>query len=79
MESDSKAPALRLLKVVVQPVMVLDDGKSLQEVPVDPIVVSAAEWPTYASGRFREQMKELQKQLETAAPQAESDLLKTEE
>jgi hypothetical protein len=69
--ADTKKPELRLLKVVVQPVMVVDDGTTLQEVPVDPIVVPANEWPTYPTNRFQEQLKALQQQLaETVESQA---------
>lgn len=53
---------VRLLKVLVQPVVVVDDGENLQEVTIDPIVVTAKEWPEYATGRFKEQFSELQKQ-----------------
>lgn len=34
----------RLLKVIVQPVYVVDQGDELIEVPVQPIPMSAAEW-----------------------------------
>ncbi len=64
-DNDKKTPKLRLLKVVVQPVMVVDDGESLQEVAVDPITVTPTEWPTYAEGRFQEQVKALQEQLDS--------------
>lgn len=39
---------LRLLKVVVQPVFVLDDGDSLTEQTADPIVVPGGEWRSFA-------------------------------
>lgn len=63
MSASKQSMELRLLKVVVQPIMVLDDGNSLREVPVDPITVPANEWPNYPTGRFVQQMKELQGQL----------------
>lgn len=80
-DNEKKSPQLRLLKVVVQPVMVVDDGETLQEVSVDPIQVPASEWPTYPTGRFQDQVKTLQQQLVTgqqaqvpaAQPDAQSD------
>lgn len=38
---------LRLLKVTVQPVYVIDDGESLNEAQTQPIVISPADWPDY--------------------------------
>lgn len=38
---------LRLLKVMVQPVLVDDDGEHLSEVVAEPIAVSAADWPDF--------------------------------
>lgn len=38
---------LRLVKVLVQPVIVVDDGETLTEQPVQPIAVEAADWPTF--------------------------------
>lgn len=37
----------RLLKVIVQPVLVEDDGEHLTERPSEAIAVSAAEWEAY--------------------------------
>lgn len=53
-------PKLRLLKVMVQPVYVLelDDG-TLDEQTTGPIAVSAAEWPTFATTRYVEIENEL--------------------
>lgn len=38
---------VRLVKVIVQPILVVDDGENLSEQTVQPIHVPAAEWPTY--------------------------------
>lgn len=43
---------LRLVKVVVQPVFVLDDGENVTELEHPAIAIPAAEWPTYSSERF---------------------------
>lgn len=38
----------RLLKVIVQAVLVEDDGENLNEKPAKPIEVPAKDWPGYA-------------------------------
>ncbi len=44
---------LHLLEVVVQPVFVVeDDDGFFGKLAVDPIVVAAREWPTFATERF---------------------------
>ncbi len=55
---------VRLLKVVVQPVFVLDDGEELTEVQHPATVIPAAEWPTYSSERFPREVAEWQKKLD---------------
>lgn len=55
---------LRLLKVIVQPVFVVDDGENLVEQPAQPVEVAAAEWPTFAAGRFAQGFEELRQQVE---------------
>ncbi len=57
-------PKLRLLKVIVQPVFVIDDGDSLTEQAAEPQVVSARDWPTYATGPFVEAFETLRQQVE---------------
>jgi hypothetical protein len=55
---------LRLLKVIVQPVFVLDDGDNLTEVSADPVVVSPEEWPTYPTSGFAQAVGALQAQID---------------
>lgn len=55
---------LRLLKVICQPVFVLDDGESLIEQTAQPVVVPAHEWPTYATSGFMESFETLRRQVE---------------
>lgn len=55
---------LRLLKVVVQPVFVVDDGETLTEQAAQPMEVPAAEWPGFAEGRFAEGFESLRQQVE---------------
>lgn len=58
---------LRLVKVVCQPVFVVDDGDTLQEVPTQPVTVSAKDWPGYPGGAFLQQAEALQSQLNGGA------------
>lgn len=55
---------LRLLKVIVQPVFVVDDGETLTEHPAQPVTVAPADWPTYATTTFVEGFAELQARLD---------------
>lgn len=54
---------LRLIKVIVQPVFVLDDGDTIQEMPHLPIEIPAADWPTYSSERFPREVADWQEQI----------------
>ena len=60
---DQSRSRLRLVKVVTQATFVLDNGDSLVEQVANPVTVSAAEWPTYPTGRFLEQVAELEGEL----------------
>jgi len=56
--------SLRLVKVIVQPVFVLDDGNTITEVDHSPVVIPAADWPTYSGERFPREVKEWQERLD---------------
>lgn len=62
--SQRATPKLRLIKVLVQPVLVLDDGKTIEEVDHPAIVIPADEWPTYSSERFPREIEEWQARLD---------------
>lgn len=49
----ARAGKIRLMKVIVQPVVILDDG-DLTEIPVNPIEVHASLWPAWAESAFNE-------------------------
>lgn len=49
---------VRLVKMVVQPVVVVDDGETLREVKVDPIHVDPADWPAFSGERWPEMVAE---------------------
>jgi hypothetical protein len=55
---------LRLLKVIVQPIFVVDDGESLVEQAAQPVEVPASEWPTFITGRFAEGFEALRREVE---------------
>jgi hypothetical protein len=55
---------IRLLKVIVQPIFVVDDGERLIEQVAEPVTVSPADWPTFATTTFVEGMAALQAQLD---------------
>lgn len=57
---------LRLLKVLVQPVFVIDDGDALTEVQAEAVVVSPEEWPTYPTTGFAQAVENLQAQIDGA-------------
>jgi hypothetical protein len=60
-------PRIRLVKVVIQPVVMLEEDGELVEVDHPPVVVPAAEWPTYSSERFPREIQEWQERLDAAA------------
>jgi len=59
-----KGPQVKLVKVFVQPVFVLDHGDHLSEVDHPMVAIPADEWPTYSSERFPREVAEWQKQLD---------------
>lgn len=54
---------VRLVKVIVQPVVVVDDGETLTEHVADPLVVPAKEWGAFDSEGFQRAMAGLSEQL----------------
>lgn len=58
------AKRLRLLKVIVQPVFVLDDGEELTELTTDPVIVAARDWPDYPKTTFLESVADLRAQFD---------------
>jgi hypothetical protein len=55
---------VRLVKVMVQPVFVIDHGTHLQEIDHQPTVIPAEEWPTYSSDRFPAEVEAWQRRLD---------------
>lgn len=60
----SQTPKVRLVKVLVQPVFVLDHGTHIEEINHPTVVIPAAEWPTYSSERFPAEIDAWQKQID---------------
>lgn len=54
---------IRLLKMIVQPILVDDDGETLKEVQVEPLVVSAEEWAEFSTQGWETALKRLEEQL----------------
>jgi hypothetical protein len=63
-DMQARKPQIRLVKVIVQPVFVLDDGEHIIEIEHQPTMIPAVEWPTYSSERFPREVKEWQAQLD---------------
>lgn len=61
---------LRLVKVVVQPHFVIDDGDSLTEVVAEPLTVNASEWSKFGDETFPQAMSALERQLCKDGPQS---------
>lgn len=47
---------LRLVEVVIQPVVMIDDGTSLRPIEHQPVAIPADLWPTYSSERFPQEL-----------------------
>lgn len=57
-------PKLRLVKVLVQPVFILDHGDRIEELDHPAVTIPAAEWPSYSSERFPREVNAWQKQID---------------
>lgn len=55
--------SVRLIEVLVQPVLVDDDGDQLRKVDVPPVAVQATDWPAWATGTFPGLLAEVERQL----------------
>jgi len=55
---------LRLVKVHVQPVFVVDYGENITEIEHPPVTIPAAEWANYGGERFPSEVKAWQEQLD---------------
>lgn len=54
---------IRLIKVVVQPVFVVDDGEHITEIEHPAIMIPAADWPKYSNERFPVEVAEWQERI----------------
>lgn len=57
---------IRALHFQVQPVLVVDDGEHLAQLAIDPIVISGADWPSYARDVWPNALAELEEQVNAA-------------
>jgi hypothetical protein len=58
---------LRLVKILVQAVVMIDDGDELAEAQTPPFTVSPSAWPTFATTEFAAAFAEWQKEVESEA------------
>ncbi|MDB5165318.1 MAG: hypothetical protein JWM00_208 [Candidatus Saccharibacteria bacterium] len=53
----------RLLKIVVQPIFVMDDGTTIEEATGQPITVAAKDWQAFTANAFGpDELAEIAKQ-----------------
>lgn len=57
-------PKLRLVKMLVQPVFVLDHGTHLQDIAEEAREIPAADWPQYSGETFPAQLAEAQRAVD---------------
>jgi hypothetical protein len=67
------AKQVRPVKWIVQPVLVSDDGEHLEELPVDPLAISARDWPEWVGGGWKKSLELLQARLAEAGVPAPRD------
>lgn len=66
--NEPSRPRLRLVKVIVQPVFVLDYGTHLQDVGESPKEITAEAWPRYSGEQFPRELAEAQAALDAQEP-----------
>lgn len=65
---------LRVLKVLVQPVLILDDGADdLREIVEDVKVIPAADWEKYSGEQFPRELADAQARLDAEYEAASSE------
>lgn len=61
-----RSPRLRLLEVVIQAVVVVDDGETLTKQVAQAVTIPAADWPAYATEGFAASFEALRQQVEAS-------------
>ena len=61
----------RIVKWMVQPVVMVDDGDNLHELNVEAVAIPAAEWETFCATGWREAVEHIRAQVETPDDPAE--------
>jgi hypothetical protein len=54
----------RIIQIVVQPQIVIDDGEDLIPQPVQPMTVLWRDWPAFAAGGLQDALDKMQTQLD---------------
>lgn len=57
-------PRMRILRWIVQPVVVADDGDELTEIEVQPIAIPNTAWETFITTGWHQAVDELRRQVE---------------
>lgn len=55
---------VRPVHFIVTPVLVADDGEHLAPIEVQPVTVSAADWPTFAAEQWPALLEQVQAQVD---------------
>lgn len=55
---------MRVVRWLVQPVIMADDGEELTEVQVNPLVIAAREWEAWTAGGYQASLDQLRAQVE---------------
>lgn len=55
---------VRIISVMVQPNIVLDDGENLTPQPVKPLTVLWRDWPEFAARGLQEALQQMQEQIQ---------------
>jgi hypothetical protein len=57
----------RIINVLVQPQIVIDDGENLTPQEVTPMAVAWRDWPTFAASGLQDALARMQEELDAAS------------
>lgn len=59
---------MRIVRWVVQPIVMADDDENLTEISVQPLVIPHAKWPEFTTVGWKEAVDQLRQQIEQPDP-----------
>jgi hypothetical protein len=59
----SRPPKIRLVKMLVQPVFIIDHGTYVEELEHQPVTITARDWPAYSAETFPRELMQLERDL----------------